>query len=160
AKLPILNPNEFDLWKMRIEQYFLITDYSLCPQLDNKDLKQIDIDDLVEMDLRWHMAMLTMRSKRFLQKTGRNLGDNRVTTSYQAKGEPANFALMAIPSSSSTSDTEVKSCSKALLPITGNFMPPKPDLVFHTAPIAVEISHLAFNEQLSPTKSAQDISHV
>nr|GFC40406.1 hypothetical protein [Tanacetum cinerariifolium] len=45
-------------------------------------------------------------------------------------------------------------------PITGNFMPPKPDLVFHTAPIAVETSHSAFNVQLSPTKSAQDISHV
>nr|GEW91474.1 hypothetical protein [Tanacetum cinerariifolium] len=29
AKLPILNPNEFDLWKMRIKQYFLMTDYSL-----------------------------------------------------------------------------------------------------------------------------------
>nr|GEY08138.1 ribonuclease H-like domain-containing protein [Tanacetum cinerariifolium] len=29
AKLPILNPNEFDLWKIRIEQYFLMTDYSL-----------------------------------------------------------------------------------------------------------------------------------
>nr|GEZ12549.1 ribonuclease H-like domain-containing protein [Tanacetum cinerariifolium] len=29
AKLPILNPNEFDLWKMRIEQYFLMTGYSL-----------------------------------------------------------------------------------------------------------------------------------
>nr|GEV59960.1 hypothetical protein [Tanacetum cinerariifolium] len=29
AKLPILNPNEFDLLKMRIEHYFLITDYSL-----------------------------------------------------------------------------------------------------------------------------------
>nr|GEZ79771.1 ribonuclease H-like domain-containing protein [Tanacetum cinerariifolium] len=165
AKLPILNPNEFDLWKMRIEQYFLMTDYSLweviingdspvptvvveggvqpatiltadqklarrnelksrgtlvmalpdkhqlkfnshkdaktlmeaiekrfggntetkklqkivsqleihgkstSPQLDNEDLKQIDVDDLEEMDLRWQMAMLTMRAKRFLQKT-------------------------------------------------------------------------------------------
>nr|GEU77018.1 hypothetical protein [Tanacetum cinerariifolium] len=29
AKIPILNPNEFDLWKMRIEQYFLMIDYSL-----------------------------------------------------------------------------------------------------------------------------------
>nr|GEY43102.1 hypothetical protein [Tanacetum cinerariifolium] len=29
TKLPILNPNEFDLWKMRIEQYFLMIDYSL-----------------------------------------------------------------------------------------------------------------------------------
>nr|GEU47813.1 hypothetical protein [Tanacetum cinerariifolium] len=29
AKLPILNPNELDLWKMMIEEYFLMTDYSL-----------------------------------------------------------------------------------------------------------------------------------
>nr|GEX20412.1 retrovirus-related Pol polyprotein from transposon TNT 1-94 [Tanacetum cinerariifolium] len=28
AKLPILNPGEYDLWLMRIEQYFLMTDYS------------------------------------------------------------------------------------------------------------------------------------
>ncbi|GJX73249.1 hypothetical protein Tco_0311844 [Tanacetum coccineum] len=28
-KLPILNPGEYDLWLMRIEQYFLMTDYSL-----------------------------------------------------------------------------------------------------------------------------------
>nr|GEV61175.1 hypothetical protein [Tanacetum cinerariifolium] len=76
---------------MRIEQYFLMTDYSLwevilngnspaptrvvegvpqpvapttakqsqysSPQLDNDDLKQTDVDDLEEMDLKWHMAM-------------------------------------------------------------------------------------------------------
>nr|GFD53325.1 hypothetical protein [Tanacetum cinerariifolium] len=29
-----------------------------------KDLKQIDVDDLKEMDLRWQMAMLTMRARR------------------------------------------------------------------------------------------------
>ncbi|GKB80932.1 hypothetical protein Tco_0947827 [Tanacetum coccineum] len=28
ARLPILNPGEYDLWLMRIEQYFLMTDYS------------------------------------------------------------------------------------------------------------------------------------
>nr|GEV32077.1 ribonuclease H-like domain-containing protein [Tanacetum cinerariifolium] len=313
TKLPILNPNEFDLWKIRIKQHFLMTDYSLweviingdspvpivvidgyrsllanlkfmgqynSPQLDNEDLKQIDVDDLEEMDLRWQMAMLTMRVKRFLQKTGRNLGDNRVTTmgfdmskvecynchrkghfarecrspkdtrrtgatepqrrhvpvetstsnalvpqcdgirsydwSYQAEDEPANFALMAITSSSSSSDNEVQSCSKAyskayeqlhsqydkltnefqksridvlsyqvesdseslsssslsnrsqpsgeyhVVPplITGNFMPPKPDLVFHTAPIAIETAHSAFTVQLNPTKPAQDISYA
>nr|GEW47461.1 putative ribonuclease H-like domain-containing protein [Tanacetum cinerariifolium] len=38
------------------------------------NLKHIDVDDLGEMDLRWQMAMLTMRARRFLQKTGRNLG--------------------------------------------------------------------------------------
>nr|GFA12499.1 ribonuclease H-like domain-containing protein [Tanacetum cinerariifolium] len=160
AKLPILNPNEFDLWKMRLEQYFLMIDYSLweliinedspvptrvvegvvqpvghtstkqklarrnelkapvsvaasvfvvcaklhvsslpnvdslsnaviylffasqytSPQLDNEDLKHIDVDDLEEIDLRWQMAMLTMRARRFLQKTGINLGDNGPTS--------------------------------------------------------------------------------
>nr|GEV60671.1 ribonuclease H-like domain-containing protein [Tanacetum cinerariifolium] len=32
------------------------------------------------MDLRWQMAMLTMRARRFLQKTSRNLGANRPTS--------------------------------------------------------------------------------
>nr|GFC60996.1 hypothetical protein [Tanacetum cinerariifolium] len=32
-------------------------------ELDNEDLKQIDVDDLEEMDLKWQMAMLTMRAK-------------------------------------------------------------------------------------------------
>nr|GEV26845.1 putative ribonuclease H-like domain-containing protein [Tanacetum cinerariifolium] len=140
AKLPILNPNEFDLWKMGIDQYFLMTDYSLwevilngdspaptrvvngvlhtnelvsaapsvfavstkipvssllnvdslsnvviylffasqsySPKLDNDDLKQIDANDLDEMDLKWQMAMLTVRARRFLQRTCRNLGAN------------------------------------------------------------------------------------
>nr|GEW97668.1 hypothetical protein [Tanacetum cinerariifolium] len=37
TKLPILNPKEFDLWKMRIEQYFLMTDYSLWEVILNGD---------------------------------------------------------------------------------------------------------------------------
>nr|GEV26116.1 hypothetical protein [Tanacetum cinerariifolium] len=37
AKLPILNPNEFDLWKMRIELYFLMTDYLLWEVILNGD---------------------------------------------------------------------------------------------------------------------------
>nr|GEV33863.1 hypothetical protein [Tanacetum cinerariifolium] len=37
AKLPIPNTNEFDLWKMRIEQYFLMTDYSLWEVIINGD---------------------------------------------------------------------------------------------------------------------------
>nr|GEV18174.1 ribonuclease H-like domain-containing protein [Tanacetum cinerariifolium] len=155
VKLPVLNSNEFKLWKMRIEQYFLMIDYALwkvilngdsppltrsvkgvetlyppttvekklarknelkyraintahgvsaassktnasnlpdvdslsdaviysffasqsnITQLDNEYLKQIDLDDLEEMDLKWQMAMLTIRARRFLLKTGRNLG--------------------------------------------------------------------------------------
>nr|GEW12756.1 hypothetical protein [Tanacetum cinerariifolium] len=158
AKLPILDPNEFDLWKMRIEQYFLMIDYSLWEVILNgkkndlkaretlmmalpdkhqlkfnihKDAKslmeaiekrfggnkktkkvqktllkqqyenfsgqssesldqihdrlqklisQLEIlDDLEEMDLKWQMAMLTMRARRFLQRAGRNLDAKRTT---------------------------------------------------------------------------------
>nr|GEX72573.1 hypothetical protein [Tanacetum cinerariifolium] len=279
AQLPVSShPNIDSLSNAVIFSFF--ASQSTSPQLDNEDLKQIDVNDLEEIDLRWQMAMLTMRARRFLRKTGRNLGDNRVTTmghdmskvkcynchrkghftrecrspkdtrrtgvaepqrrhvpvetstsnalvsqcdeigsydwSYQVEEEPANFALMAISSSSCASDNEVQSCSKAYSkaydqlhsqydkltvvyrkyqidilsyqaesdfksfspsslfdriqssgeyhvvppPITGNFMPPKPDLVFHTAPIAVETAYSAFTVQLSPAKPAQDISYA
>nr|GFB39718.1 ribonuclease H-like domain-containing protein [Tanacetum cinerariifolium] len=193
ANLPILNPNEFDLWKMRIEQYFLMTDYSLWdiilngdspiptrvidgvvqpvapttaeqrlarknelkardtllmalrdkhqlkfnihkdaktlmeaieksqfnnPQLDNDDLKKIDADDLEEMDLKWHMAMLTMRARRFLQRTGRNLRANGNTSIGfdMSKVECYNChkrGHFARECSSSSFDNEVASCFKA-----------------------------------------------
>ncbi|GKF15519.1 hypothetical protein Tco_0056981, partial [Tanacetum coccineum] len=35
AKLPILNPRDYDLWLMRIEQYFLKADYSLWEVIKN-----------------------------------------------------------------------------------------------------------------------------
>nr|GEY21946.1 hypothetical protein [Tanacetum cinerariifolium] len=36
----------------------------------------IDADDLKEMDIKWQMAMLIVRARRFLQRIGRNLGAN------------------------------------------------------------------------------------
>nr|GFB56686.1 ribonuclease H-like domain-containing protein [Tanacetum cinerariifolium] len=60
--------------------YSFFASQSSSPQLDNEDLKQIDADDLEEMDLKWQMAMLTMRAKKFLQKTDRNLGANGPTS--------------------------------------------------------------------------------
>nr|GEV62646.1 hypothetical protein [Tanacetum cinerariifolium] len=39
-----------------------------------------NVDTLKEMDLKWHMAMLTMRARRFLQRTRRNHGPNRTTS--------------------------------------------------------------------------------
>nr|GEX04778.1 putative ribonuclease H-like domain-containing protein [Tanacetum cinerariifolium]GEX09262.1 putative ribonuclease H-like domain-containing protein [Tanacetum cinerariifolium] len=234
--------------------YSFFASQSTSPQLDNEDLKQIDVDDLEEMDLRWQMAMLTMRARRFLPKTGKNLGDNGPTSmgfdmfkvecynchmkghfarecrypkdsrrpgaaepqrrivlvetftsnalvaqcdstesydwSYQAEEEPANFAFMAFSHSSSSSDSETnekhglgyfslesdyESCSPSSLsdrsqpsggyhivppPITRTFMSPEPDLVFHTAPIAVETDHSTFTVQLSPSKPTQDLSHT
>ncbi|GJS11679.1 retrovirus-related pol polyprotein from transposon TNT 1-94 [Tanacetum coccineum] len=50
------------------------------PQLDNEDLQQINPDDLEEMDLRWQMAMLTMRVRRFLKNTKRKFSMNGTET--------------------------------------------------------------------------------
>ncbi|GJY96798.1 hypothetical protein Tco_0513708 [Tanacetum coccineum] len=145
SKVPMLKPGEYELWRMRMEQYIQMVDYSLweviengnappitklvegvetiiapstaeekaqrrlelkarstllmgipnehqlkfnsikdaksllqsnSPQLDNDDLQQINPDDLEEMDLRWHMAMVTIRARRFLKNTGRKLTVN------------------------------------------------------------------------------------
>ncbi|GJS30330.1 hypothetical protein Tco_0490950 [Tanacetum coccineum] len=147
SKVPMLKPGEYELWRMRMEQYIQMIDYSLweviengnappitkvvegvettiapatakekaqrrlelkarstllmgipnehqlkfnsikdanaffarstnSPQLDNEDLQQINPDDLEEMDLRWQMAMLTMRARRFLKNTRRKLTVN------------------------------------------------------------------------------------
>ncbi|GKF07464.1 hypothetical protein Tco_0041688 [Tanacetum coccineum] len=46
------------------------------PQLIHEDLQQIHPDDMEEMDLRWQMAMLTMRARRFLKNIGRKLTVN------------------------------------------------------------------------------------
>nr|GEU29160.1 hypothetical protein [Tanacetum cinerariifolium] len=207
---------------------------STSPQLDNEDLKQIDVDDLEEMDLRWQMAMLTMRARRFLQKTGRNLSANGPTSigfdmlkvecyNCHRKGhfarecrspndsrrngfaEPQRrtvprrslptlllwiFQLRALLlilrdtalvtlrqklekaeherddlklklekfQTSSKNLTELLQPSggyHAVPPLTtGTFMPPKPDLVFYTTPIAIETDHSAFTDE-SETKALQ-----
>nr|GEX20880.1 hypothetical protein [Tanacetum cinerariifolium] len=60
--------------------YSFFASQSSSPQLDNEDLKQIDADYLEEMNLKWQMAMLTMRARKFLQKIGRNIGVNGPTS--------------------------------------------------------------------------------
>ncbi|GKA79113.1 hypothetical protein Tco_0785709, partial [Tanacetum coccineum] len=49
-------------------------------QFNNEDLQQINPDDLKEMDFRCQMAMLTMRTRRFLKKIGRMLTVNGTET--------------------------------------------------------------------------------
>nr|GEX33846.1 hypothetical protein [Tanacetum cinerariifolium] len=56
--------------------YSFFANQSNSSQLNNEDLQQINADDLEEMNLKWQMAMLTMRAKRFLKKTGRKVGAN------------------------------------------------------------------------------------
>nr|GEV77992.1 putative ribonuclease H-like domain-containing protein [Tanacetum cinerariifolium] len=217
--------------------YSFFASQSTSPQLDNEDLKQIDVDDLEEMDLRWQMAMLTMRARRFLQKTGRNLGGNGTTSmgfdmskvecyNYHRKGHFArecrspkdsrrtgaaelqrktflvetSTSNALVSQSSHTNEktglgynsqvfthamfdcddyfsleSDCKSWPPSYLydrfqpsvgyhvvppPYIGTFVPPKPDLVFNTAHTTVETDHLAFNVQLSPTKSDQALSHI
>ncbi|GJV00247.1 ribonuclease H-like domain-containing protein [Tanacetum coccineum] len=51
----------------------LLANQSSCPQLDHEDLEQLDEFDLEEMDLKWQVAMILMRMKKFYKKTGRKL---------------------------------------------------------------------------------------
>nr|GEW12348.1 hypothetical protein [Tanacetum cinerariifolium] len=60
--------------------YSFFASQSNSPQLENEDLKQINPDDLEEMDLKWQMAMLTMRARRFLKRTSKDLGANETDT--------------------------------------------------------------------------------
>ncbi|GJT63624.1 reverse transcriptase domain-containing protein [Tanacetum coccineum] len=60
--------------------YSFFTNQSNNPQLNDEDLQQIDVDDLEEMDLKWQMAMLTMRARRFLNKTRTKINANGYET--------------------------------------------------------------------------------
>nr|GEW70996.1 hypothetical protein [Tanacetum cinerariifolium] len=257
AKLPVLNLGEFELWKIRIEQYFLMTDYALwevianaiekrlrgnkeskkvhktllkqqyenfnrnssecldwiydrhqklisqleihketilqedlnlkllrsllskwkthtliwmnkpdletlsmddlynnlkiyetevkSPQLNNEDLQQIDADEIEEIDLKWQMAMLIMRARRFLNKTERKVGDNgSKTIGFDKKKWNAITVIKGVnlqgnaglQEKTRTVNLQVNDKYKigegyhtVLPPYTGNFMPSKPDLI-------------------------------
>ncbi|GJZ55494.1 putative ribonuclease H-like domain-containing protein, partial [Tanacetum coccineum] len=87
---------------------------SVCPQLNDEDLQQIDSNDLEEMDLKWQMAM-SPRENRNREPVRRNMIVETTKTkalvaqdglgydwSDQAEEGPTNFALMAYTSSSSS----------------------------------------------------------
>nr|GEW83028.1 hypothetical protein [Tanacetum cinerariifolium] len=63
AKIPISALPSVDTLS-NVVIYSFFASQSNSPQSDNDDLKQIDPDDLEEMDLKWQMAMLTMRARR------------------------------------------------------------------------------------------------
>nr|GEY38831.1 hypothetical protein [Tanacetum cinerariifolium] len=98
AKLPVLNPEEKLARKnelrtrgtllmafpnehqLKFNSYknikSLMEAIEKSSQLDNEELQQIDANDLEEMDLKWQIAMLTVRARRFLKKTRRKVGAN------------------------------------------------------------------------------------
>nr|GEY44329.1 retrovirus-related Pol polyprotein from transposon TNT 1-94 [Tanacetum cinerariifolium] len=71
----------------------------------------INDDDLEEMDLKWQVAMISMRIKKFYKRTCRKLQEV-VDWSGHVEEDTQNFAMMAYSSSNSGFDNEVKSCSK------------------------------------------------
>nr|GEX52514.1 copia protein [Tanacetum cinerariifolium] len=86
---------------------------SNSPQLDNEDLKQIDADDLEEMNLKWsprdNRNKDTQRRTVPVETSTSNAlvsqcdGVGSYDWSFQADEEPTNYALMAFTSSSSSS---------------------------------------------------------
>nr|GEV16581.1 hypothetical protein [Tanacetum cinerariifolium] len=133
-------------------------------QLDNENLKQINLDDLEEIDLKWQIAMLIMRAKRFLQNTLKNLGYEwsdhaedgqpilhlwlihlqvlqaqilRLLDSQQCDKTKTGLGYDSQGFNSQVLENQVndkyntgEGYHVVPPPYTGNFMPPKPDLVF------------------------------
>nr|GEY49601.1 hypothetical protein [Tanacetum cinerariifolium] len=112
VKIPVFALSNVDTLS-NVVIYSFFASQSNSPQLDNNDLKQIDTDDLENMDLKWQMAMLTVECYNCHRK-GYFARECSYDWSFWAEEEPTNYALMAFTSSSSSSsDNEVASCSKA-----------------------------------------------
>nr|GEY99440.1 ribonuclease H-like domain-containing protein [Tanacetum cinerariifolium] len=127
AKIPVSPlPNVDSLSNAVIYSFF--ASQSNSPQLVNADLKQIDADDLKEIDLKWkgHFAR-ECRSPKDTRRNGaaepqrRNVPVETSTSnalvsqcdgvgsydwSFQAEEEPTNYALIAFSSSSSSFDNK------------------------------------------------------
>ncbi|GJU37266.1 ribonuclease H-like domain-containing protein [Tanacetum coccineum] len=56
-------------------------------QLIYEDLEQIHEDDIEEMDLKWQLTLLSMRTRRFFQKTGRKITINGSDTAGYDKSK-------------------------------------------------------------------------
>nr|GEV02879.1 hypothetical protein [Tanacetum cinerariifolium] len=161
--------------------YSFFASQSNSPQLDNDDLKQIDADDLDEMDLKWKMAMFTVecynchRKGHFARECSVMVWGAMTRVFKQIRNLPImllwlsllQILLLIMRSDESLPlgpiyDRYQSGNGYHVVPplYTGTFMPPKPDLVFHNAPNDVETDHPAFNVELSPTKPDNDFSHT
>ncbi|GKC49416.1 hypothetical protein Tco_1072161, partial [Tanacetum coccineum] len=113
--------------------YSFFANQSSGLQLDHEDLEQLDEFDLEEIDLKWQVAMISMRLKKFYKKTGRKLQfdakelvgfdkaklecynchkTGHFAREYRSKGNQDSRRRNAGYTRNSGSDTEVTSCSK------------------------------------------------
>ncbi|GJW76937.1 ribonuclease H-like domain-containing protein, partial [Tanacetum coccineum] len=68
------------------------TTYGVSAAHTQKDLEQINPDDLEEMYLQWEMVMLTIRARRFIKRTNRKLDVNGQRVGFdRSKVECYNF---------------------------------------------------------------------
>nr|GEV03766.1 retrovirus-related Pol polyprotein from transposon TNT 1-94 [Tanacetum cinerariifolium] len=124
AKLPILNLNEFDLWKMRIEQYFLMTDYSLWEVILNGDSPAPTrvIEGVVQpvgstttehrsLPTEWRTHTLIWRNKIDLEKQSLDdlfnnlkIYEAEVKSSSSASNSTQNIAFVSSQTTDSTND--------------------------------------------------------
>ncbi|GJV00575.1 hypothetical protein Tco_1329845 [Tanacetum coccineum] len=65
----VSNSTSHNSQKEQTSSFSLLANQSSCPQLDHEDLEQLDEFDLEEMDLKWQVAMISMRMKKFYKKT-------------------------------------------------------------------------------------------
>ncbi|GJR41682.1 ribonuclease H-like domain-containing protein [Tanacetum coccineum] len=107
-------------------------------QLVHEDLEQIHEDNLEEMDLKWQLALLSMRTRRWdtLQGNAEDLGTKIAGTGiktaleglYMANDEvPSNMALMAFLDSKGVGFVSYNAVPP---PHTGLFSPPNLDLSY------------------------------
>nr|GEV58721.1 ribonuclease H-like domain-containing protein [Tanacetum cinerariifolium] len=87
-------------------------------QIKYKEITHIDEDDIEEMDIKWNMALLSMRADRFWKKTGWDwsyMANEKKNHALVADDEPlTKFALMAKSSLSSKNEVFDDSfCSKS-----------------------------------------------
>nr|GEZ87371.1 hypothetical protein [Tanacetum cinerariifolium] len=80
-------------------------------QLMHEDLEQIHEDDLEEIDLKWQLALLSMRTKRFFQKTGMKITINGSDTAELVL-VGATWLMMKLPQTWLYTDN---TCSKTYL---------------------------------------------
>ncbi|GJY76259.1 hypothetical protein Tco_0481375 [Tanacetum coccineum] len=96
----------------------LLANQSSCPQLDHEDLEQLNEFDLEEIDLKWQVAMISMRLKKFYKKSKGNQDNKRRdvwNSGYKAKDNGRRSGKQEEPNALVTLDgkeTEVTSCSK------------------------------------------------
>nr|GEU66803.1 hypothetical protein [Tanacetum cinerariifolium] len=79
---------------------------SSAPQLDYDDLEQINDDDMEEIDLKWQVAMISMRIKKFHKRTGRKLqfDTKDAVGTIASSSNTDNVAFVSTESTSSTND--------------------------------------------------------